>query len=82
MAYEAGSVVVLKSGEQPMTVVSASDDEIECVWIGDEGVYFRHTIPAIALVAVETEDLEDDEEELATEDDAAEEEDSEDERAA
>jgi uncharacterized protein YodC (DUF2158 family) len=68
MAYAAGSVVVLKSGGQLMTVVSASDDEIECVWLGEAGELFRHTIPAIALEAAPLSDFEDDEEE--EEDDA------------
>jgi len=52
-----------------MTVVSASDDEIECVWLGDEGELFRHSIPAVALEAAPDE-LEDDEEEDDAEDDA------------
>jgi uncharacterized protein YodC (DUF2158 family) len=71
MAYAAGSVVVLKSGGQLMTVVSASDDEIECVWLGEEGELFRNTIPAVALMAAPTDDdLEEDEDEA--EDEAAE----------
>jgi len=63
MAFAAGSVVVLKSGGLLMTVVSASDDEIECVWLGDEGELFRHSIPAIALEAAPVADHDDDEEE-------------------
>jgi uncharacterized protein YodC (DUF2158 family) len=70
MAFAAGSVVVLKSGGLLMTVVSASDDEIECVWLGDEGELFRHSIPAIALEAAPVADHDDDEEE--EEDDGAE----------
>jgi uncharacterized protein YodC (DUF2158 family) len=69
MAYAAGSVVVLKSGGLLMTVVSASDDEIECVWLGEEGELFRHSIPAIALEAAPLADHDDDEDE--EEDDAA-----------
>jgi uncharacterized protein YodC (DUF2158 family) len=62
MAYAAGDVVVLKSGGQAMTVISADDDEVECVWLGEEGKFFRHTIPAVALqVAPNEEDEEDDE---------------------
>ena len=71
MAFAAGSVVVLKSGGLLMTVVSASDDEIECVWLGDEGELFRHSIPAIALEAAPVADHDDDEEE-EEEDDGAE----------
>ena len=70
MAYAAGSVVVLKSGGLLMTVVSASDDEVECVWLGEEGELFRHNIPAIALEAAPLPDHDDDEDE--EEDDAAE----------
>jgi uncharacterized protein YodC (DUF2158 family) len=70
MAFAAGSVVVLKSGGLLMTVVSASDDEIECVWLGDEGELFRHSIPAIALEAAPVADHDDDEEEEEEEDDA------------
>jgi uncharacterized protein YodC (DUF2158 family) len=76
MAYAAGSVVVLKSGGLLMTVVSASDDEIECVWLGEEGELFRHSIPAIALEAAPPADHDDDEDE--EEDDAAEDDDAED----
>ena len=75
MAFAAGSVVVLKSGGLLMTVVSASDDEIECVWLGDEGELFRHNIPAIALEAApvaDHDDNEDEEEEDDAEDDVAE----------
>jgi uncharacterized protein YodC (DUF2158 family) len=70
MAFAAGSVVVLKSGGLLMTVVSASDDEIECVWLGDEGELFRHSIPAVALEAAPVADHDDDEEEEEEEDDA------------
>jgi uncharacterized protein YodC (DUF2158 family) len=79
MAFAAGSVVVLKSGGLLMTVVSASDDEIECVWLGDEGELFRHSIPAIALEAAPVADHdedhdhdEDEEEDDDAEDDVAE----------
>jgi uncharacterized protein YodC (DUF2158 family) len=72
MAYAAGSVVVLKSGGLLMTVVSASDDEIECVWLGEDGELFRQNIPAVALeaapVADHEEDDEDDEDEVAEDD--------------
>jgi len=69
MAFAAGSVVVLKSGGLLMTVVSASDDEIECVWLGDEGELFRHSIPAIALEAAPVADHDDDEDEEEEDDD-------------
>jgi uncharacterized protein YodC (DUF2158 family) len=69
MAFAAGSVVVLKSGGLLMTVVSASDDEIECVWLGDEGELFRHSIPAIALEAAPVADHDDEEDEEEEEED-------------
>jgi uncharacterized protein YodC (DUF2158 family) len=74
MAYAAGSVVVLKSGGLLMTVVSASDDEIECVWLGEDGELFRQNIPAVALEAAPVADHDDDEEdeEEDDEDDVAE----------
>jgi uncharacterized protein YodC (DUF2158 family) len=79
MAFAAGSVVVLKSGGLLMTVVSASDDEIECVWLGEEGELFRHNIPAIALEAAPLADHDDDDDdEDEEEDDAAEDGDAED----
>jgi uncharacterized protein YodC (DUF2158 family) len=74
MTYEAGSVVMLKSGGQPMTVVSASGEEIDCVWIGEEGEFFRHTIPAVALEAASNEDDEEEEDEEEGEEVAEEEE--------
>jgi uncharacterized protein YodC (DUF2158 family) len=59
MTFEPGQVVTLKSSSQPMTVVAVAAEEIECVWIGDEGEFFRESIPAIALMAVESDDEED-----------------------
>ena len=78
MAFAAGSVVVLKSGGLLMTVVSASDDEIECVWLGDEGELFRQNIPAVALEAAPVADHDDDEDEEEEDDDAEDDEDDED----
>jgi uncharacterized protein YodC (DUF2158 family) len=68
MAYAAGDVVVLKSGGQPMTVVSAAADEIECVWLGEEGEFFRQTIPAVALLAATHDEDEDKDDEEVAED--------------
>lgn len=62
MDYSAGSIVVLKSGGPAMTVVSATETDIECVWMNDVGELSRETIPAIALEAVEAEDEEADDE--------------------
>lgn len=63
MSYSAGSIVVLKSGGPAMTVVAVNEDDIECVWIGEEGDLFRQAIPAIALEAVEVEEDDEDEDE-------------------
>lgn len=53
MELKAGDVVALKSGGHPLTVASVSDENIECLWIGEDGDLFRETIPAIALDRVE-----------------------------
>lgn len=60
MSYSAGNVVVLKSGGPAMTVVAANGEDIECVWIGEEGELFRHAIPAFALEVVEIEEDDED----------------------
>jgi len=82
MAIEPGDVVILKSGGQPMTVVSVEDrDEIDCVWMGDDGHLCRESIPAAALIGVpseEDEDEDEDEHEHKEEDEAEDEETGED----
>ena len=66
MAFEPGDVVYLKSGIQALTVVGVDEDSIECVWIGEEGEFFRETIPSVALTKdnpeyyAEDEDQDDD----------------------
>ena len=55
MSIKPGDVVLLKSGGPSMTVVSVGEDEIGCIWIGDEGEPFRETFPPIALDMVEEE---------------------------
>src|SRR5262245_49008847 len=59
MTFEPGQVVTLKSGSQPMTVVSVAEDDVDCVWIGEEGDFFRQAIPAVALTAIEADETED-----------------------
>jgi uncharacterized protein YodC (DUF2158 family) len=51
MAFQPGDVVFLKSGGQSMTVAAASDENIECIWLGEEGDLFRESIPAVALTS-------------------------------
>lgn len=58
MTYNAGDVVMLKSGGQALTVASVEADEVTCLWIGEEGDLFREKIPAVALAPL---DLEEDE---------------------
>lgn len=87
MAFEPGDVVMLKSGGPSMTVVSAAEDEITCLWFGDEGELFREAIPAIALESVfsaigdeeDEENEDDDSEDKDDEEDDDEEEDEDDE---
>lgn len=78
MQLKAGDVVVLKSGGQPLTVAEVNDQNIECVWIGDEGELFRETLPAVVLELVEIDDEEDDEDEHENGEDDEEEDDEED----
>jgi uncharacterized protein YodC (DUF2158 family) len=49
MELKAGDVVVLKSGGQALTVAEVNDQNVECVWIGEEGELFRETLPAVTL---------------------------------
>lgn len=82
MELKAGDVVVLKSGGQPLTVAEVNGQNIECIWIGEEGELFRETLPAVTLELAEIatdEDEENDEEENG--DDEEEDEDEEDEKA-
>ena len=81
MQLKAGDVVVLKSGGQPLTVAEVNDQNIECIWIGEEGELFRETLPAVTLelATVETEEDEDEHENGdEEEDDEGEEDDEED----
>ncbi|CEJ14188.1 hypothetical protein BN1110_04516 [bacterium YEK0313] len=69
MTYNAGDVVMLKSGGQALTVASVEADEVTCIWIGEEGDLFREKIPAVALAPL---DLEDDETESHDDDEPSE----------
>lgn len=62
MAFEPGDVVMLKSGGHSMTVVAIEEDDIDCLWVGDDGQMFRQTIPAVALTVVEGLDIDDSDE--------------------
>ncbi len=62
MSFSAGSIVVLKSGGPAMTVVSADEEGVECIWMSDVGELSRDIIPAVVLEQVEIGDDEEDEE--------------------
>ncbi len=71
MAFEPGDVVMLKSGGHSMTVVTVEEEDIDCLWVGDDGQMFRQSIPAIALTVVEGLDIDEtaeDEDDEETED--------------
>jgi uncharacterized protein YodC (DUF2158 family) len=82
MAFEPGDVVMLKSGGQPMTVVTVEEEEVDCVWMSDQGDLFRESIPVAALMSIglddEFGDEPDEEDESEEDDDSEEDEDDED----
>ena len=63
MAFEPGDVVFLKSGGQSLTVVGVDEENVDCMWIGEEGELFRETIPSIALTKYLADDDEEDDDE-------------------
>jgi len=69
MTFAPGDIVALKSGGHSMTVVSAEENDIECLWLGDAGELFRQSIPAVALTVLEQSEAEDEAEADADEDD-------------
>lgn len=80
MALAPGDVVTLKSGGHSMTVISVGDEDIDCLWIGDDGELFRQSIPAVALTVIELtdNDAEDEEEKEGAEEEEEKDEDEED----
>jgi uncharacterized protein YodC (DUF2158 family) len=76
MDLKPGDVVMLKSGGHPLSVVEVKDENIVCVWMGNEGDLFRETLPLAVLERAEPDTSDDDEEE---EEDDEEEDDDEDE---
>jgi len=81
MELKAGDVVVLKSGGQPLTVADVNDQNIECIWIGEEGELFRETLPAVTLELAQVESEDEEEEEENGDDEEEEEKDDEKSRA-
>ncbi len=83
MTFAPGDIVALKSGGHSMTVVSAEENDIECLWLGDAGELFRQSIPAVALTMLESSEAQDeaqDEAEADAEDEEEDEDDEDDER--
>lgn len=74
MELKSGDVVMLKSGGCPLTVAAVDGNDIECVWLGEEGDLFRETLP-LAVLELALVIPHDDEDE--SEDDEAEEHDEE-----
>ena len=62
MAFAPGDVVTLKSGGHSMTVVSIDEEDVDCLWVGDDGELFRQSIPAIALTVIELTEIDEEEE--------------------
>ena len=86
MEVKPGDVVILKSGGHPLSVVEVNENNVACVWMGNEGDLFRETLPLAVLELAEADpsDEEDDEEhedeEEDEEDDEEEDENDEDEK--
>jgi uncharacterized protein YodC (DUF2158 family) len=78
MPFEPGDVVTLKSGGHPMTVASIAEEDIYCLWVGDDGELYRQSIPAIALTIVDLAEIEEEEEQETEEADEDDEEDEDD----
>lgn len=63
MTFNAGDVVMLKSGGQALTVAAVEDGEATCIWLGEEGDLFRERIPVVALTGLDEDGPEDEEDE-------------------
>jgi uncharacterized protein YodC (DUF2158 family) len=79
MAFQAGEVVVLKSGGMQMTVATVDDDGVQVLWLGEEGDLFRETRPESVLELVPAAEAEDDEKDEDENDDEADADDEDDE---
>lgn len=74
MAFAPGEIVQLKSGSPALTVVAVAGEEVSVLWFADEVSEFRtHTIPAIALEALDIADFEEEDDEDEDEEDEDEE---------
>ncbi len=79
MGLKAGDVVILKSGGQPLTVAEVNDDIVDCIWIGEEGDFFREKLPSVVLELAHFEPLDDEDEHDDEDEDDAEDDEDEDE---
>ena len=79
MSFAPGDVVILKSGGHTMTVVTIGEDDIDCLWTGDDGTLFRQPISAIALTVVESAEAEEEGEDEDKDDEDDEDEENDDE---
>ena len=61
MTFKPGDVVMLTSGGKAMTVLSATDDEVTCLWMTEAGQLHRESIPAVALEPIFGDDDEEEE---------------------
>lgn len=77
MELKSGDVVMLKSGGCPLTVADVDGNDIECIWLGEEGDLFRETLPRavleLALVIPHDDEDESEEDEAEEHDDEEEE---------
>ena len=62
MDLKPGDVVILKSGGHPLSVVEVNDDNVACVWMGNEGDLFRETLPLAVLELAEADPSDDEDE--------------------
>lgn len=79
MNVKPGDVVVLKSGGHALTVAAVNDQQVECVWIGEEGDLYRETLPLVVLESAVLSEEEHDESEDHEEDESEDEDDEEEE---
>ena len=63
MELKPGDVVTLKSGGHSLTVVEVNEDAVSCLWMGNEGVLFRETLPLAVLERADVDDEDEDESE-------------------
>ena len=82
MDVKPGDVVILKSGGHPLSVVEVNENNVACVWMGNEGDLFRETLPLAVLELAEADPSDDEEEDDDEEDEEEDEEDEEEEDEA